>query len=64
MRTIAAKAFVHVETRGRKLDQCAWEGRLVGYSIDSTSYRVYNPATGTVRESRNVIFIETPSAMP
>ena len=32
--------------------------------MDSTSYRVYNPATGTVRESRNVIFIETPSAIP
>ena len=63
-RTIGARAFVHVETRGRKLDQRAWEGRLVGYSMDSTSYRVYNPATGTVRESRNVIFIETPSAMP
>ena len=32
--------------------------------MDSTSYRVYTPATGTVRESRNVIFIETPSAIP
>ena len=64
LRTIGARAFVHVETHGRKLDQRAWEGRLVGYSFDSLSYRVYNPATGTVRESRNVIFIETPTAMP
>ena len=63
-RTIGARAFVNVETRGRKLDQRAWQGRLVGYSMDSTSYRVYIPATGTARESRNVIFIETPSAMP
>ena len=28
------------------------------------SYRVYNAETRRVRESRNVIFVETPSAVP
>ena len=32
--------------------------------MDSKSYRVYNAETRRVRESRNVIFIETPSVMP
>ena len=39
------------------------EGRLVGYSSDSKSYRVYNPVTRCIIESRNVIFIETPSRL-
>ena len=32
--------------------------------MDSKSYRVYNSETRRVRESRSVIFIETPSVMP
>ena len=32
--------------------------------MDSKSYRVYNAETRRVRESPNVIFIETPSVMP
>ena len=55
---------MHVETHTKKLDRRPWEGRLVGYSVDSKSFRVYNPATRSVRQSRNVIFIETPSVMP
>ena len=38
--------------------------RLVGYSMDSKSYRVYNAETRRVRESRNAIFIQPPSVMP
>lgn len=64
LRAIGARAFVHVETHARKLDPRAWEGRLVGYSLDSTSFRIYNPEKRNVRESRNVVFIETPSFMP
>ena len=63
-RAIGAGGFVHVETHTKNLDHRAWEGRLVGYSMDSTSFRVYSPATWSVRESRNVICIETPSVMP
>ena len=42
----------------------AWERRHVGYSVDSKSFRVYNSSTTSARESRNVIFIETPSVLP
>ncbi|CAM9967302.1 unnamed protein product, partial [Ectocarpus sp. 12 AP-2014] len=63
LRVIGARALVHVETRTRKLDPKAWEGRLCGYSMDNKSFRIYNPETGNVRESRNVIFIETPSTI-
>ncbi|CAM9664076.1 unnamed protein product, partial [Sphacelaria rigidula] len=59
-RTVGARAFVHVETHTKKLEPRAWEGRLVGYSMDSESSRIYNPETRKVRESRNVVFIETP----
>ena len=47
----------------KKLALKAVEGRLVGYSSDSKSYRVYNPVTRCIIESRNVIFIETPSRL-
>ena len=55
---------MHHETYTKQLEHRAWEGRLVGYSIDSKSYRVYNDETRRVRERRNDILIETPSAMP
>ena len=61
LRAIGARGFVHVETHTKKLKPRAWEGRLVGYSMDSKSFRIYNALTRSVRESRNVIFIETPS---
>ena len=53
-----------METHTKKLENCAWEGHLVGYSVDSKSFRVYNSSTSSVRESRNVISIETPSVLP
>ena len=55
---------MHVETHTKKLEHRAWEGRLVGYSMDSKSFRIYNGSTRSVRESRNVIFVETPSVLP
>eukprot|EP00752_Nemacystus_decipiens_P018510 g16595.t1 len=45
-----------------KLQDCAWEGPLVGCSNNSRACRIYNPATLRVVESRNVTFIETPDA--
>ena len=53
LRVIGARAF----------ELKAVEGRLVGYSNNSKSYRVYNPATRRIMESLNVIFIETPSRL-
>ena len=64
LRAIGARAFVYIETFPKKLDARAWEGRLVGYSTDSTSFRVYHPETRKVRESRNVVFNETSSVAP
>ena len=58
-----ARAFVHIETYSKNLELKAVEGRLVGYSNNSKSYRVYNPATRRIMESRNVVFIETPSRL-
>ena len=62
LRTIGARAFVHVETHTSKLEDKAWEGRLCGYSMNSKAYRIYSNKTGRVTESRNVIFIETPAS--
>ena len=56
---IGAKTFVHIKY-SRKLDAAAWERKVCGYSKESKSYRVWNPKTRRVVESRNVTFIETP----
>ena len=61
LRAIGARAFVHRETYTRKLDGRAFEGKLCESSQDSRAYRIYNPAKGTVVESRNVTFLETPA---
>ena len=61
LRTIGARAFVHRETYTKKLEDRAFEGKLCGYSHNSKAYRIYNPAKGTVVESRNVTFLETPA---
>ena len=64
LRAIRARAFVHVEIHTNKLEYRAWEGRLVGHNMNSKSFRIYNASTRSVHESRNVIFIETPSVLP
>ena len=58
LRVIGSSAFVHIETHKSKLDQRAWEGKLVGYSHNSRAYRIYNPQTRKIVSSRNVTFIE------
>ena len=60
LRSIEARAFIHRKTYTRKLDDRAFERKLCGFSQDSRAYRIYNPAKGTVVESRNVTFLETP----
>ena len=52
---------MHTETHTRKLEYRVSEGRLVGYRMDSKSYRIYNTETRRVRSSRNAVFIETAS---
>eukprot|EP00903_Cladosiphon_okamuranus_P012172 g11418.t2 len=60
LRAIGARAFVHKERYGNKLEEKAWEGIMLGYGKDSKSYRIYNPHNRRITESRNVTFIETP----
>ena len=60
LRTIGARAFVHHERYRKKLEDRAFEGKLCGYGLDSQTYRVFNPSTQTVVESRNFTFIESP----
>ena len=61
LRAIGARAFFHRETYTKKLEDRAFEEKLCGYSHNSKAYRIYNPAKGTVVESRNVTFLETPA---
>eukprot|EP00752_Nemacystus_decipiens_P010633 g9470.t1 len=60
LRAIGARAFVHKERYGNKLEEKAWEGVMLGYGKDSKSYRIYNPHNRRITESRSVTFIETP----
>ena len=64
LRVIGSRAFVHEEVHTYKLEHRAWEGRLVGVSKESKSYRIYNSETRRVRVSQNLILIETPSVAP
>ena len=67
-RTLISETFGR-SGRGRS---CMWKRtprswsivRLVGYSVDSKSFRVYNSSPRSVPESRNVIFVEIPSVLP
>ena len=60
LRIIGARAFVHIMD-DKKLEPKSWGKMLCGFSEDETlSYRVWNPTSRRVGESRNVTFIETP----
>ena len=60
LRVFGCPAFVHIESsRRKKLEPKSWQGIFVGYAFDSPAYLVYNPATGNVIRSQNVVFNET-----
>ena len=60
---IGARAFVHIKNPN-KLGHKSWEGMVCGFSeTESNSYRIWNPKTRRVVESRNVVFIETPQIL-
>lgn len=59
LHVVGSRAFVQYGQHRRKLQEKAWEGRLVGYTQDSEAYRIYNSRTRVVVKSRNVTFIET-----
>ena len=60
LRIIGTTAFVHVKD-ATKLGHTSSEGMVCGFSQnESKSFRIWNPKTHRVVESRNVVFIETP----
>ena len=64
LRVIGARNFVHIKD-SRKIDAATWEGKMCSYSQERKPYRVWNPKTHHVVESRNVTFIETsPHPLP
>uniref|UniRef100_T1IL47 Retroviral polymerase SH3-like domain-containing protein n=1 Tax=Strigamia maritima TaxID=126957 RepID=T1IL47_STRMM len=55
IRRLGSKCFVHHTTPGRgKLEERAWMGVLVGYAIGTRGYRVWDPATDRVIETKHV----------
>ena len=60
IKIIGARAFVHIKD-AKKLEPRSREGMLCGFSEDEAlSYRICNPNSRGVVESRNVTFFETP----
>ena len=60
LKIIGARAFVHIKNP-HKLGHMSWEGMVCGFSeTKSNSYRIWNPNTRRMVESRKVVFIETP----
>ena len=60
LKIIGARAFVHIKD-AKKLDPKSWEEMLSGFSEnEALSYRVWNPKTRRLVESRNVKSIDTP----
>ena len=61
LKIVGARAFVYIENPN-KLGHTSWEGMVCGFSeTESNSYPIWNPKTRRVVESRNVVFIGTPS---
>ena len=62
LRIFGSTVYVHVpkEARppGTKLSPRAWKGIFVGYTSTTNVYRIYNPLTNKIVESRDVVFHE------
>ncbi|MCO5600205.1 hypothetical protein L7F22_054314 [Adiantum nelumboides] len=60
LRVFGCLAYAHIPQQLRgKLDDKAIKCIFVGYSSGSKGYRLYNPATNKIFESRDVIFAKT-----
>lgn len=53
-----ATVYIEKKVKSRKFLERAWSGIFVGYAPSSYEYRIYNPATRQIVQSRNVKFQE------
>uniref|UniRef100_T1IW29 Integrase catalytic domain-containing protein n=1 Tax=Strigamia maritima TaxID=126957 RepID=T1IW29_STRMM len=60
LRIPGSLAYVHVpkSSRGDKLESRAWKGVMVGYAMGTRGFRVWDPISGGVFESKHVKFDE------
>ena len=57
---IMARTFLHIKD-ANKLGHTSWEGMVCRFSRDeSNSFRIWNPKTRRVVESRNFVIIKIP----
>ena len=65
LRIISARAFIHIRNPN-KLGHTSWERIVCSFSeIESNFYRICNPKTRRVVESRSIVIIETsPNLLP
>lgn len=58
LRAFGSEVFIHIpKERRQKLDPKATKCMFVGYDNKSKGYRVWNPTTGKIEISRDVIFL-------
>ncbi|TPX53140.1 DNA-directed DNA polymerase [Powellomyces hirtus] len=58
LRCIGCIAYVTKVPQTSQITSNAWEGVLVGYGLNSQTYRVYSPTSDQIREVRSVRFDE------
>jgi len=58
LKVFGTKAVVLDKTRKGKFSQKGIEHILVGYSETAKAYRLFNPDTQTIKEARDVVFLE------
>jgi hypothetical protein len=55
LKVFGTQVFIHIpDEKRKKLDEKSIEGILVGYCDTSKAYRIWDPATRTVKISRDV----------
>ncbi|KAH8274659.1 hypothetical protein KR026_010694 [Drosophila bipectinata] len=58
LKVFGTKEIVLDKTMKRKIFQKGIEHILVGYSETANAYRLFNPDTQTIKEARDVVFLE------
>uniref|UniRef100_T1IJE6 Retroviral polymerase SH3-like domain-containing protein n=1 Tax=Strigamia maritima TaxID=126957 RepID=T1IJE6_STRMM len=60
LRIPGSLAYVHVPkpARGDKLESRAWKGVMVGYTMGTRGFRIWDPISGGIFESKHVRFDE------